>query len=212
MKVWGRNTSINVQKVLWTLGELGRDYERVDLGGPYGGLDDPSYLALNPNGLIPTLEDGDLVVWESAAIVRYLAARYGEGTLWDADPARRARADMWMEWGATTLQPLMITSFLHAARLKPEKRDEATLEAAADSLSSHLGVLERHLKANGPFVAGERLTIGDIGIGCHLYRYDELPIPRSVLPAIADYYERLKERAAFRDGVMISFESLVATV
>src|SRR5690348_9690795 len=104
LKIWGRANSFNVQKVLWCADELGVPYERVDLGGPFGGNDDPAYRRLNPNGVVPTIQDGDLVLWESNAIVRYLAAKHGSGTLYPSDLAVRADADRWMDWQLTTIQ------------------------------------------------------------------------------------------------------------
>lgn len=213
MKLWGRTTSVNVQKVMWALEELSLTCERVDVGGPHGGLREPSFLALNPHGLIPTLQDGDVVVWESGAIVRYLGARYGGGRLYDPDPGRRAAADAWMEWSTTTVQPLMTTCFFHAARLRPERRNEATLQAAADGLAAQFAVLERVLLSDGrPYVAGPDLSIADIMIGAQLWRYYELPLPRPVLPALADYYARLSARPAYAATVRVSFDSLIGTL
>lgn len=213
MKLWGRTTSINVQKALWALDEAGATYEQIDVGGAFGGLDTPAFLKLNPNGLIPVLEDGETVVFESNAIVRYVAAAYAEGTLWDRDPGRRARSDQWMEWSNTTIYPLMITCFFQCVRYRPERRDPEVLQAAADELARHLAIIERHLAAaQTAFVAGERITIGDIAFGAHLYRYYEMPLPRPVLPALSDYYARLTAREAYGRRVMVSFESLVGTM
>ena len=213
MKLWGRTTSINVQKALWALDELGLLYEQVNAGGPYGGLDTAEFLAMNPNGLVPVLQDGELVVWESNVIVRYVAARYGEGTLWPRDPAKRAIADQWMEWGNTTILPLMTTCFFNAVRYRPEKRDRAALEQAAEKLGRHFGTMDRYLASyQAPFVTGDRLTIADISFGAHLYRYYEMPLPRPALPALADYYDRLRKREAYRHQVMVSFESMAGTL
>jgi glutathione S-transferase len=105
LKIWGRSTSVNVQKVMWTVGEIGVPYERIDVGGRFGGLDTPTYLAMNPNGRVPTMDDGGVIVWESNAIVRYLVARYSPGYLWDRSPGLRAEADQWMDWMQSTLAP-----------------------------------------------------------------------------------------------------------
>jgi len=105
IEVWGRRNSNNVMPVMWTLGELRLPHVRHNFGGTFGGLDSDDYLSLNPNGRIPTLRDRDCVVWESNAIVRYLAARFGEGNLWDADPGHRSLADRWMDWHKTTFPP-----------------------------------------------------------------------------------------------------------
>ena len=111
LNIWGRNNSINVQKVMWTVGELGLEHHRIDAGGRFGGLDTPEFDALNPNRLVPAIEDDGVVVWESNTIVRYLAARYGADSLWPADPARRAQADKWMDWMITSLLPDMTVVF-----------------------------------------------------------------------------------------------------
>ena len=123
LKIWGRTSSINVQKVMWTVAELGLPHERIDVGGSFGGLDGPEYAALNPNRLIPVLQDGAIAVWESNAIVRYLAARHGAGGLWPEDPGRRSEADRWMDWQLTTLQPAISPIFWGLIRTPPEKRD-----------------------------------------------------------------------------------------
>jgi glutathione S-transferase len=207
MKLWGRATSINVQKAVWALEEIGLDYERVDLGGPFGGLDDPAYRALNPNGRVPTLQDGELVLWESQAIVRYLAARHGAGSLWDEDPGRRALSDCWMDWTMGTPLPDLTTIFWHTVRLPAAQRDHAAVAAAAKRLGEVLAVPEAHL-ADRPFVAGERLTIGDIALGALFYRYFAFDIERPALPNLSAYYERLTARPAYQASIMTSFEPL----
>lgn len=111
LTIWGRISSVNVQKVVWAAGEVGQPFERIDVGGRFGGTREPAYLAKNPNGQIPTLEDGEVVIWESNSIVRYLAARYGAGWIWEEEPARRAEADRWMDWMLSELQPAMTPAF-----------------------------------------------------------------------------------------------------
>src|SRR5919197_4157345 len=129
IKIWGRNTSVNVQKVMWAVGELGLPHERIDVGGPFGKNNEPAYLAMNPNGLVPTLEEDGFVLWESNAIVRYLAAKYGAGTLEPADPRARARANSWMDWQLTVAHPPLTPVFWGLVRTPPEKRDHAAIEA-----------------------------------------------------------------------------------
>jgi glutathione S-transferase len=202
LKVWGRNNSINVQKVMWTVGELGLEHERIDAGGRFGGLDTPAYGALNPNRLVPVIEDDGVVVWESNAIVRYLAARYGEGGLWPADPARRAQADKWMDWKITCLQPDMTVVFWGLVRTPPEQRDTARIDSAAERLGRTFAILDEHL-AGHRYVAGDNLTMGDIPVGAACYRYHALPIKRPALPALESWYARLREREPFRSHVMI---------
>ena len=202
LKVWGRNNSINVQKVMWTVAELGLEHERIDAGGRFGGLDTPEYGALNPNRLVPVIEDGDVVVWESNAIVRYLAARHGAAGLWPADPALRAQADQWMDWKITSLQPDMTVVFWGLVRTPPEQRDTARIESAAERLGRTFAVLDEHL-AGRHFVAGDHLTMGDIPVGAACYRYHALPIKRPPLPGLESWYARLQEREAFHSHVMI---------
>ena len=202
LKVWGRTNSINVQKVMWTLSELGVPHERIDAGGVFGKLDRPEFKAMNPNGLIPVVEDGPSVVWESNAIVRYLAARYGAGGLWPEDPGQRSVADRWMDWQLTTLQPAMTPVFWGLIRTPPEQRDTALIAAQAERLGQAMQLLDGHL-AERPFVAGEALSMGDIPVGAVCWRYLQLPIARPELPHIQAYFARLKTRPAYRTHVML---------
>ncbi len=132
LKIWGRLTSVNVQKVVWCADELAIEYQRVDAGGKFGLVDTPDYLAMNPNGLIPVINDDGFVMWESNAIVRYLSARHGSGSLSPADPQRRADADRWMDWQATAFNPAIGPAFWHLIRFPAEQRDAAVIEAARD--------------------------------------------------------------------------------
>jgi glutathione S-transferase len=202
LKVWGRNNSINVQKVMWVVGELDLAHERIDVGGAFGGLDTPEYGKLNPNRRVPVVEDHDVVVWESNACVRYLAARYGAGRLWPEDVRRRARADMWMDWQASTLLPDMTTVFWGLIRTPEAERDHGAIEAAVKRLGATWRILDRHLAARR-YVTGDVLTIADIPVGAGCYRYFELPIERPDLPNLATWYDRLKERPPFREHVML---------
>ena len=211
LKVLGRATSANVQKVMWTIAEIGLEHERVDLGGAFGGLDGPDYARLNPNRRVPTLIDGELVLWDSNAIVRYLAAAYDRDGLWPSDPRRRARLDMWMEWQQTTLSADWIAVFSGVVRTPARYRDRAAIGAAAGRLGRLYGMLDRHLEGRR-FIGGERLTMGDIPLGVSLYRYYEMEIERPPLPQVEAWYDRLRQRPAYRDRVMVSFESLKDTL
>jgi glutathione S-transferase len=202
LKVWGRNNSINVQKVMWTIGELGLEHERVDAGGAFGGLDTESYGALNANRKVPTIEDGGTVVWESNACVRYLAARYGAGGLWPTDPTVRATADMWMDWQQTSLLADLGIVFWGLVHTPEAQRDGAAIAAAAERLGGIWRLLDQHL-AGRTFVAGDSFTMGDIPVGAACYRYYQLAIERPKLAAIEAWYGRLQERAPFRSHVMI---------
>jgi glutathione S-transferase len=202
LTVWGRNNSINVQKVMWTVGELGLAHERIDAGRQYGGLDKPEFLAMNPNGLVPTIVDGDTVMWESNAIVRYLAAKYGCGGLWPEEPGARGLADQWMDWMVTVIIPPLIPVFLGLIRTQPEERDNDAIAAAANTMSERWTILDAHL-AGRDFVAGDSLTIADIPVGCACYRYYAMDIPHPPLANLEAWYQRLQARAAFREHVMI---------
>lgn len=202
LRIWGRTNSINVQKVMWAVGELDLPHERIDLGGAFGGLDTDSYRALNPNRRVPTIEDDGAVIWESNACARYLAARYGAGSLWPEDPVVRAAADMWMDWQQTTLQVDMTTVFWGLVRTPEAERDHAAIEAAVGRLGAIWRRLDDHL-AGRSFVAGEHFSMGDIPVGAACYRYHELAIERPKLRAIEAWYGRLQERAPYRTHVML---------
>ena len=202
LKIWGRNNSVNVQKVMWTVAELGLEHERIDVGGAFGRLDTPEYGAMNPNRRIPVVQDGALVVWESNACVRYLAAKYGSGSLWSEDPGARALADMWMDWMGNTLNPDMTLVFLGLIRTPPEQRDMNAIKAAVGRLGESWKILDAHLAARS-YVAGEHLTMGDVPVGTACYRYYQLAIDRPSLPNVEAWYGRLQTRAAFVQHVMI---------
>jgi glutathione S-transferase len=202
LRIWGRPNSINVQKVMWAVGELGLGHERIDAGGAFGRLDTPEYGRLNPNRRIPVVEDGAVVVWESNACVRYLAARYGAGSLWPEDPALRAGADRWMDWMLTTLHADLLVCFLQLVRTPAEQRDAGAVAAAAGRLGPIWSVLDQHL-AGRPFVAGDRLTMGDIPVGCAFWRYQSLAIERPPLPSLRRWYESLQAREPYRRHVML---------
>jgi glutathione S-transferase len=207
VKVWGRRSAYNVQKVLWALGELGLAHEHVEAGGTAGGLERPEFLALNPHGRIPVLADGDAVVWESNTIVRYLAARHGAGSLWRDDSFERSRYERWMDWELATFQPDFMALFWGFFRTPEAKRDPAAVAHAARRCSADVAKLDAQL-ASSPFLAGERLSPADIAAGTALYRYFEMglevPSPRHV----RDWYARLAARPAYREHVMRPFEEL----
>lgn len=207
LKIWGRASSMNVQKVLWAADELGLSYERVDAGGKFGGLDTPAYHRLNPNARIPTIEDDGAVIWESNAIVRYLAARYGEGQLWDKDPGKRGAADQWMDWMQTTLAPDFYGLFWAAVRTAPQRQEPQVIREFTRRVAQHYGLVEEVLTRQ-PFLAGDSLTVADIPVGATLHRYYEMAIERPALPHLRACYERLGQRPAYRKHVMVSFEEL----
>lgn len=202
LKIWGRTNSINVQKVMWAVTELGLPHERIDAGGPFGGLDTPEYMAKNPNSRIPTIDDNGVIVWESNAVVRYLAARYGAGRLWPIDAAHRSEADRWMDWQHTTIAPDMHPVFWGLVRTPPEKRDTAAIKAAAERLGASWSLLDKHL-AERAYVAGADFTMGDIPAGCAFWRYTKLDVAKPRLAHCDAWHQRLQERPGFRQHVTV---------
>ena len=202
MIVYGRRSSINVQKVLWALGELGKEFARESVGGGFGGNDTPAYRAMNPNGLIPVLRDGDVVMFESNAIVRYLAVRYGVGTLLPDAPRALAAAEQWMEWSQTTLAPPASVLFMNQVRTPADKADRKAMADAEARLQAVLPIADRAL-ADKAFFAGDALSIGDIVIGCFRWRLDGLTWKRPEMPNIDRWFAALKTRPAYREWVMV---------
>ena len=208
LTIWGRRSAFNVQKVLWLIGELGLEHRHIDAGGSAGGLNEPGFLAMNPHGRIPVIDDGGTVVWESHAILRYLAARYAPGRLWRDDPAERSTVDRWMDWSQTALQP----RFLHGVfwgyyRTPPDQRDWPAIRRALDDCAAHFRVLDQGL-ARQDFIAGDAFSLADVPAGTCLYRYFELDIERPEVPKVEAWYARLQERPAYRTHVMLPFDEL----
>ena len=201
LRIWGRSNSINVQKVLWCCEELDVPYNRVDVGGPFGGNREPEYLRLNPNGLVPTISDGGFVLWESNAIVRYLSARHGMGTLCPEDLAERADADRWMDWQLGTLWANFRPAFIGLIRTPPEKRDGASIATAIGKTARNLAILDAHL-AGREYVTGPSLTMADIPLGVSAHRWFNLDIERPPMPNLEAWYERLCARGPYRATVM----------
>ena len=195
LKLWGRVNSINVQKVLWALEELGVPYERVDAGLQFGVVNEPFYRKMNPNGRVPTLEDEGLVLWESNAIVRYLAGKHGQGSLWPADARARADADRWMDWCTSTLAPAMTPVFWGLVRTPPEQRDAAKIAAGVEQCAKALELFDACL-ADRQHVAGG-FTMGDIPVGTFVHRWYALPVKHATLANVEAYYARLKARPAY---------------
>ena len=202
LKVWGRVNSINVQKVMWCIAELGLDHERTDAGRGFGGNDEDWYLAMNPNGLVPMIDDGGFVLWESNPIVRYLAARYGAGGLSPADPQALADADRWMEWMVTAVLSPLHPVFWGLIRTPEAERDKAAIAAAADKLADVLKILDERLSGRA-FVLGDSLTIADIPLGAAAYRWYGMPLDHPDLPNLRAWYGRLAGRPAFQEHVMV---------
>ncbi len=207
LTLYGRGSSDNVQKVLWALGEIGLDFTHVELGGAHGGLDDPAYRALNPHGRVPTLRDGEVVVWESMAIVRYLAARYAAGTLWPEDPGARALADQWMTWCQAAPYAACNKLFWLTVRTPAADQDPAAIARTRTALNDHLRLIEARLESSR-YLAADHLTMADIPFGTVLFRYFKLSVDRLELPNLVRWYEDLARREPYRRAVMVSFEAL----
>ncbi len=204
LKLWGRATSSNVQKVLWMLGETGMDCQRIDAGGEFGVVNTDAYAKLNPNRKVPVLEDGDLVLYESHAILRYLARKYRQ--LLPDDP-HWAIVDQWIDWSSTTLTPPLIGVFFQTVRLPLPKRDAAVLDAHAKVLRGVMRILDGRLGGH-TWLAGDVFTLADIAAGTLMYRYFEMDIEREDLADVARWYGQLQNRPFYRDVVMTSYESL----
>jgi glutathione S-transferase len=208
LKIWGRRNSINVQKAMWAIGELAIEHEQIDAGGAFGGLDTDEFGAMNPNRRVPVIDDGGTVVWESHAIVRYVAAKYGQGSLWPEDPGARARSDMWMDWTTADLQPAFIGGVFWSFYRTPEaQRNWNAIRQGIARSAILFRMVDRQLEGQS-FLAGDALTMGDIAVGAQLFRYYELEIDRPDMPNVEAWYERLKDRPAYREHVMVPFDDL----
>jgi glutathione S-transferase len=202
LRIWGRTNSVNVQKVLWCCAELDIAYERIEAGMQFGVVTTPAYLALNPNALIPTIDDDGFVLWESNVIVRYLASRHGLGSLCPSDVRARFAAEKWMDWQTTTLWPAFRAVFMGLVRTPPEKRDHAAIAAGQQESLRVLAALDQQL-AKTRFVAGETLTMGDIPIGASIHRCFALEMEREGLPNVARWYDELQQRSGYRENIML---------
>ena len=209
--VWGRATSGNVQMVMWAIAELGLEHRRLDVGGKFGGNNTPEYRAMNPNGLVPVIQDGDgPFLWESAAIVRYLGATYGDEQFWPSSPAARAPLDMWAEWSKTSFGPVLFPQlFWPLVGVVAEKRDVAGIAAAAERIKPLAVMLDARV-AQDDFLGGTDICFADIIVGLPLYRYFTLDFERAETPHLRAYYDRLSERPAYAEHAMVSYESMRA--
>ena len=202
LKVWGRLSSVNVQKAMLCVEELGLTYERIDAGLSFGIVDTPAYRAKNPNGLVPVIEDDGFVLWESNAIVRYLAAKHAAGSMWPADPRARADADRWMDWQTTALQPAMVQAFYHLVRLPPEKRDPSAVAPSRERGEACVEILEAAL-AGKEFVTGDVLTIADIALAPAIHRWLNMPMERVKRTNVERWYGEIMRRPAARQVLQL---------
>lgn len=212
IKVWGRVSSSNVQAALWCLAELELAFERIDAGFIYGVTDTPAYLEMNPNGFVPTIVDGgNPPLFETGAILRYLATAYGGDPFWPTDLVARTQVDKWAEWAKINIS-LKFTApvFWQVVRTVPSRQDPDMIAANMDVLNKFLAIADDRLSANA-FIAGPNFTLADIQMGHCLYRYFDIDIPRRNFPHLQAYYEKLCARSAFRQHVMVDYEELRVT-
>jgi glutathione S-transferase len=201
IKIWGRNTSSNVQKVMWAVGEIGLPHERIDIGGPFGKNNEPAYLAMNPNGLVPTLEEEDgFLLWESNTIVRYLAAKHRFTLLEPADLKTRARASAWMDWQLSVLAPAITPAFIGMIRTPPEKRNLAAIEESKKRTTAAIAILDGQL-AKTAYVAGDGFSYGDIPVAVMANRYRQLVPERPAFPHFERWFAAISTRPAFKKEV-----------
>ena len=210
--VWGRLSSSNVQVVLWCLDELGLDFKRIDAGFTYGVVDTPQYLGMNPNGTIPTLIDGESPpIFESGAILRYLAASYATDSFWPSDPVARAQIDKWAEWAKINIANLFTAPvFWQVVRTAPSRQDPEMIARNIAALTKYLKIAEARL-AQYDYLAGDQFTLADIQMGHCLYRYFDIDIARADLPHLRRYYDRLCQRPAYAKYVMADYSELRVT-
>ncbi|MDP2032283.1 MAG: glutathione S-transferase [Polaromonas sp.] len=195
LKIWGRMSSINVKKVVWTAQELALDMQRTEAGGLFGVVKTPEYMALNPNSLVPVIEDEDYVLWESNVIVRYLCAKHAMGQMYPTDLRERFDAERWMDWQQTTLNPASRPGFWQLVRTPPDQRNAALIEESNAVVEALMAVLDAHL-AQRSFMVGERFTMADIPIACEIHRWFGLPQQRQSRPHIERWYDSLRARQA----------------
>jgi glutathione S-transferase len=202
IKIWGRNTSSNVQKAMWAVHELGLEHNRIDVGGKFGKNNEAPYLAMNPNGLVPTLEEEDgFLLWESNSIIRYLAGKHDKnGTLEPKDAKQRAVASQWMDWQLSVAGPAITPAFWGLIRTPEDKRDTAAIKASQDKTITAMKMLDERL-GKAAYVAGPAFSYGDIPVGVMCYRYRQLVPHRPATPNLDRWYDAIAKRKAFHEGV-----------
>ncbi len=213
LMVWGRRSSSNVQAVMWCIGELDIPHKRIDAGFKYGVTDTDNYIAMNPNGTVPTIQDGvNKPLWESGAILRYLAGKYADDEFWPNDPVARANVDQWSEWSKINIA-MMFTSpiFWHVVRTPIAKRDPEIIRKSIAKLENSLLIAEHQLQKNS-YIAGTSFTLADIQFAHVLYRYYDIAIDRTPLESVREYYHRISMRPSYSQHVAISYDELVDTM
>ncbi len=198
LRILGKTTSINVRKVLWTCAELGLEYELEEWGSGFRATNDAAFLALNPNALVPVVIDGDLVLWESNSICRYLASSRERPDLLPAEPAARARVEQWMDWQATQLNSAWRPAFMALVRQSPAYGDAAQVARSVSEWNRHMEILEGQLSRSDGFVVEGGFTLADVVLGLATHRWFSTPMMRPRLPAVEAYYDRLSQREGYR--------------
>ena len=202
LKIWGRPNSINVQKVLWAADELELGYDHIPAGGQHGQVSEDWFAELNPNRLVPVIDDDGFVLWESNAIVDYLARHYGKNGLCPTDERQRASARQWMDWSTFTVITAMTPVFWGLIRTPPEQRDTAAIDKGIAGCQAAFRLLNGHLKER-TYLLGDSFTLADIPLGCAVYRWHALEVPHEQLPHLEAWYARLRDRPAYRARVML---------
>ena len=197
IRIMGRASSINVRKVLWACAEMEIPFEREDWGAGFKSTRTPEFLALNPNAMVPVIQDDDFILWESNSIIRYLAARSNASNLYPHEAKAKARVDQWIDWQASDLNKSWSYAFMSLVRHSPEHQDSQALAAACKDWSRHMEILNRQLASTGAYVAGNEFSLADIPIGLSVNRWFETPLAHPDLPAVSDYYERLSQRPGY---------------
>lgn len=201
LKIWGRLSSINVQKVVWCAKELGCDFERIDAGGTFGVVDTPAYRGLNPNRKVPVIEDDGFVLWESNAIVRYLCAKHPAGGLYPDSLTARADCDRWMDWQAIELTPPLRDAFMQLVRTAPQDRHQGLVEESLRRTEPMLAILDTALDGR-QFIGGDRFTMADIPLACVVHRWYGLPIERVDRRNVSNWFKRVSARTGAQ-GVLV---------
>ena len=198
LRICGYEASINVRKVLWACAELGLEYEREDWGGSFRPTSSPAFLALNPVGQVPVINDGGTIIWESNTIIRYLAASRGRDDLLPTNPAERAKIEMWMDWQASDFNNSWRYAFQALVRKNSAYQDAAAIERSISDFNHQVRVADAELSRSGGFIAGPRFSLADIAIGLSIHRWYAVPAAKPSLVHVQRYYDQLCERAAFR--------------
>ena len=202
LAIWGRANSVNVQKVLWLCNELGLPFQRVEAGGVHGVVDTPEFRAMNPNGRVPVLVDGDVLLWESNSILRYIALAHGGARFYPDDPAERACMERWLDWSLSTLQPAERTMFCGLVRTPADRRDDVAIEASRAATESCWRIVDGHLAGRDYLEAGE-VTLADIVLGTYVHRWFAMPeIVRPDFANLQAWYGRLLQRPAYHHVVV----------